>query len=75
LRNDIPLPFGLQMVLHAGYNEWANTNHVIVLYHEHTLNDEALDQFLNDTCKYLKIPDGSSSLEIHLAYDDLTLEI
>ena len=25
-------PFGLQMVLHAGYNEWANTNHMIVLY-------------------------------------------
>jgi len=24
--------FGLQMVLHAGYNEWANTNHIIVLY-------------------------------------------
>ncbi len=24
--------FGLQMVLHAGYNEWANTNHLIVLY-------------------------------------------
>lgn len=24
--------FGLQMVLHAGYNEWADTNHLIVLY-------------------------------------------
>lgn len=24
--------FGLQMVLHAGYNEWANTNQIIVLY-------------------------------------------
>lgn len=26
------IPFGLQMILHAGYNEWANTNHIIVLY-------------------------------------------
>jgi poly(3-hydroxybutyrate) depolymerase len=25
-------PFGLQMVLHAGYNEWATANHIIVLY-------------------------------------------
>jgi hypothetical protein len=25
-------PFGLQMVLHAGYNEWANSNQIIVLY-------------------------------------------
>jgi hypothetical protein len=24
--------FGLQMVLHAGYNEWANSNQIIVLY-------------------------------------------
>lgn len=24
--------FGLQMVMHAGYNEWANTNRLIVLY-------------------------------------------
>lgn len=24
--------FGLQMVLHAGYNEWANTNRLIILY-------------------------------------------
>lgn len=26
------VPFGLQMVLHAGYNEWADANHFIVLY-------------------------------------------
>lgn len=25
-------PYGLQMVLHAGYNEWAHTNQIIVLY-------------------------------------------
>jgi hypothetical protein len=25
-------PFGLQMVKRAGYNEWANTNHLIILY-------------------------------------------
>lgn len=25
-------PFGLQMVLHAGYNDWASTNQIIVLY-------------------------------------------
>jgi hypothetical protein len=25
-------PFGLQMVKHAGYNEWANTNNLIILY-------------------------------------------
>lgn len=26
------LAYGLQMVLHAGYNEWAHTNQIIVLY-------------------------------------------
>jgi len=26
------VPFGLHMVLHAGYNEWANANQIIVLY-------------------------------------------
>lgn len=26
------VPFGLQMVLHAGYNEWADANNLIVVY-------------------------------------------
>lgn len=46
------------------------------LFHsEHTYDDESLAQFLNDTHEYLKIHDGSSRLEIHLAYDGMELEI
>jgi len=48
----------------------------LCLFHsEHTHDDESLNQFLNDTREYLKIHDSSSSLEIHLAYDGMELEI
>ena len=60
---------GVELALRAGVKR------LCLFHHEHTLDDEALDQFLNDTRKYLKIMDGSSNLEIHLAYDDLTLEL
>lgn len=32
LADDTSNPFGLQMVRHAGYNEWAVTNNLIILY-------------------------------------------
>ncbi len=32
LPNDTSNPFGLQMVLNAGFNEWANSNRLIILY-------------------------------------------
>lgn len=31
--------FGLKMVIHAGYNEWANTNHIIMLYPQAQKNE------------------------------------
>jgi hypothetical protein len=30
--DDTSNPFGLQMVCHAGYNEWAQTNNLIIIY-------------------------------------------
>jgi hypothetical protein len=30
--NDTTHPFGLKMVFHSGFNEWANTNNLIILY-------------------------------------------
>jgi phosphoribosyl 1,2-cyclic phosphodiesterase len=48
----------------------------LCLFHnEHTYNDTALDQFLENTKAYLKISDPSSHLEIHLAYDGLEIAV
>lgn len=53
----------------------AEVKRLCLFHNEHTFDDAALDQFLEDTRKYLKILDGSSNLEIYLSYDDLTIEI
>ena len=48
----------------------------LCLFHsEHTYDDDALEQFLEDAREYLRIYDESSPLEIHLAYDGLEIEI
>lgn len=60
---------GVELAMRAGVKR------LCLFHNEHTFDDEALDQFLIDTRKYLKILDGSSRMEIHLAYDDLTIEI
>jgi len=60
---------GVELAVRAGVRR------LCLFHNEHTLDDEALDQFLSDTRKYLKILDGASDLEIHLAYDDLVFAI
>ena len=48
----------------------------LCLYHsEHTVDDESLFKFLEDTRNYLKIYDESSPLAIDLAYDGLKIDI
>lgn len=37
--------------------------------------DEALDQFLNDTRKYLQLIDDPSSMKSDLTYDGLEIEV
>lgn len=60
---------GVELAVRAGVKR------LCLFHNEHTFDDEALDQFLEDTRKYLKILDSSSSLEVHLSYDDLTIDI
>ncbi|MRR15865.1 MAG: MBL fold metallo-hydrolase [Deltaproteobacteria bacterium] len=60
---------GVELAMRAGVKR------LCLFHHEHTLDDEALDQFLADTGKYLNILDSSSGMEIHLAYDGLSIEI
>lgn len=46
----------------------------LCLFHnEHTFDDDALDRFLDDTRKYLRLFDESSGLRIDLAYDGLEI--
>lgn len=60
---------GVELALRAG------VRHLCLFHNEHTCDDEALDQFLNDTRQYLRLIDKSSSLKIDLAYDGLEIEI
>jgi hypothetical protein len=53
----------------------ANVKHLCIFHNEPTLDDERLDQFLEDTRRYLKIFSESSSLRIDLAYDGMLIEI
>lgn len=46
-----------------------------LFHHEHTYNDEAFDELLEDTRTYLHIHSEASPLEIFLAYDGLEIEI
>lgn len=60
---------GVEMATAAGVRR------LCLFHNEHTFDDDALDQFLLDTRKYLTIMDGSSNLEIYLAYDGLEIEL
>ena len=60
---------GVELALKAGVKR------LCLFHNEHTNDDEALDQFLDDTRKYLKIQPGSYPLKIDLAYDGLEIEI
>ncbi|PKN19333.1 MAG: hypothetical protein CVU71_07435 [Deltaproteobacteria bacterium HGW-Deltaproteobacteria-6] len=60
---------GVELAVRAGVRR------LCLFHNEHTFDDTALDQFLEDTRKYLRILDGSSNLEIYLSYDDLTIAI
>lgn len=60
---------GVELAVRAGVKQ------LCLFHNEHTFDDEALDHFLNDTQKYLKIMDDQSNIKIHLAYDDFTIEI
>ena len=53
----------------------ADVRRLCLFHNEHTFDDDELDQFLNDTLKYLRIVDGASPLEVYLAYDGLAIEI
>jgi phosphoribosyl 1,2-cyclic phosphodiesterase len=60
---------GVELAVRAGVKR-------LCLFHgEHSYDDEALDRFLDDTRKYLKIFDDASSLEIHMAYDGMALAV
>ena len=60
---------GVELALRAGVRR------LCLFHNEHTCDDEALDQFLNDTRQYLRLIDDSSTLKIDLAYDGLEIEI
>jgi len=53
----------------------ANVKRLCIFHNEPTLDDEKLDQFLDDTRRYLKIYAESSPLQIDLAYDGMQIEI
>jgi len=53
----------------------AGVKRLCLFHNEHTSDDETLDQFLDDTRKYLRIHTGSDPLKIDLAYDGLEIEI
>jgi phosphoribosyl 1,2-cyclic phosphodiesterase len=53
----------------------AGVRRLCLFHNEHTLDDDALDRFLEDTRAYLKILDGSSRLKIDLAYDGLDIKL
>lgn len=60
---------GVELALRAG------VKCLCLFHHEHTFDDETLDQFLADTRKYLTILDSSSGMDVHLAYDGLSMEV
>jgi phosphoribosyl 1,2-cyclic phosphodiesterase len=53
----------------------AGVRRLCIFHNEPTLADEALDKFLDDTRKYLRIHSESSPLQIALACDGLEVEI
>jgi phosphoribosyl 1,2-cyclic phosphodiesterase len=53
----------------------SEVKHLCLYHSEHTYNDEALDQFLDDTRKYLKCHADNYRLRIDLAYDGLEIDV
>jgi phosphoribosyl 1,2-cyclic phosphodiesterase len=53
----------------------ANVKHLCLFHSEHTYDDERLEQFLAETCDYLKIYADGHPLKIDLAADGLEIEI
>jgi len=49
--------------------------HLCLFHNEHTYDDEALDQFLEDTKSYMKIHAPENPLKIDLAYDGLEITV
>ena len=60
---------GVELALRAG------VRCLCLFHHEHTFDDEMLEQFLADTRKYSNILDSSSGMAVHLAYDGLSMEL
>jgi phosphoribosyl 1,2-cyclic phosphodiesterase len=53
----------------------AGVKHLCLFHNEPTSSDERLDEFLEDTRRYLEIYASSSTLRIDLAYDGLLIEV
>ncbi|MBU1697690.1 MAG: STAS domain-containing protein [Proteobacteria bacterium] len=53
----------------------SNVKHLCMFHHEHTSDDTDLDKFLNETKRYLKLYDKSSSLIIDMAYDGMRITL
>ncbi|MFH1081537.1 MAG: MBL fold metallo-hydrolase [Pseudomonadota bacterium] len=53
----------------------ADVRHLCLFHSEHTYSDERLEQFLVETCDYLKIHAAGHHLKIDLAADGLEIEI
>jgi hypothetical protein len=49
--------------------------HLCMFHNEPTASDEMLDQFLENTRRYLEIYAGSYQLKIDLAYDGMEIEV
>jgi phosphoribosyl 1,2-cyclic phosphodiesterase len=53
----------------------ANVKHLCIYHNEPTFDDERLDEFLEDTRRYLKIYAETSPLIIDVAYDGMQVEL
>jgi len=53
----------------------ARVKRLCLFHNEHSYNDDALDQYLDDTRKYLQCHADAYPLKIDLAYDGLEIEI
>lgn len=53
----------------------SNVKRMLMFHHEHTENDRALDELLDQTRHYLKIHAPESRLQIDMAHDGLDIEI
>jgi len=60
---------GVELAIRSGVRR------LCLFHHEHTFDDEMLDQILSDTHAYQTILDKTSSMKIFLAYDGLAIDI